>query len=112
MVKILDVAYAKADLKQVADNTTQINSGEITLLISLIEEFKVLFGGTLGNWSTEPVNFELKKYSKPFNSRYYPVPIINKENFRKQLERLVEIGVIRSVQQIQYVTPVFIIPKK
>ena len=76
MVKILDVTYAKADLKQVADNTTQINSGEITLLIRLIEELKVLFGGTLGNWATEPVDLELNLNSKPLNFKYYPVPKI------------------------------------
>ena len=40
------------------------------------------------------------------------VPRINKEKFRKDLKRLVEIGVLTPVQQSQYGTPVFIIPKK
>ena len=51
MVKILDSTSAKADLKQVV-NTSQINTEEITLLISLLEYFKDLFGRTLGNWTT------------------------------------------------------------
>ena len=71
-----------------------------------------MFDGTLGYWATEPVNLELKPDSKPFNSRYYLVPRINKETFRKELKRLVEIGVLTPVQQSQYSTPIFIIPKK
>ena len=42
--------------------------------------------GTLGDWSTKPVDLELNPDSKPFDSRYYMVPIINKEIFRKDLK--------------------------
>ena len=55
---------------------------------------------------------ELNEGSKPFNSNYYPVPRIDKEKFCKELKILVEIGVLTPVQQSQYGTPVFIIPKK
>ena len=65
-----------------------MNAEEITLLLSLLEYFEDLFDGTLVNWSTEPVNLELNPNSKPFNIRYYPVPRINKEIFRKELKRL------------------------
>ena len=40
------------------------------------------------------------------------VPRINKETFRRELKSLVEIGVLTPVQQSQYGTPVYIIPKK
>ena len=80
MVKILDSTYSNVDLEQVV-NASQLNDKERTLLLSLIEDFEDLFDGTLGKWSTDPVDLELKPYSKPFNSRYYPVPRINKETF-------------------------------
>ena len=48
-----------------------------------------MFDGKLGYWATDPVELELKPYSKPFNIRYYPVPRINKEAFRKELKDLV-----------------------
>ena len=38
MVKILDITYAKADLKQVV-NGSQLNSEERTLLLILLEDF-------------------------------------------------------------------------
>ena len=49
---------------------------------------------------------------KLFNARYYLVPNINKETFCEDKQRLVEMGVLTPVQQSQYGTPIFIIPKK
>ena len=80
MVKILDSSYAKAELKQVVNNS-QLNSEERTLLLILLEDFEDLFDGTLGNQATDPVDLELNPYYKTFNSRYYPVPRINMETF-------------------------------
>ena len=70
MVKILNNTYAKADLKQVADNATQMKAEEITQLLRLLEDSKDLFGGTLVDWSADPINLYLKPCSKPFNSKY------------------------------------------
>ena len=39
LVKIIDINYVKADLKQVADNATQLNSEERTQLLRLLEYF-------------------------------------------------------------------------
>ena len=66
-----------------------------------------MFDGTLRDWDTDPIDLEIKPGYKPFNSKYYPVPIINKETVRKYLKRLVGIGVLNPVQQIQYGTPLF-----
>ena len=55
MVKILDSAYEKADLKQVF-NDSYMNPKERTLLLSLLKHFEDMFDGILGNWSTEPVD--------------------------------------------------------
>ena len=112
MVKILYSTYAKAYLEQVVANSIQMNSEGRNVLLSLIDHFEDLFGGTLCDWSTDPANLELKPYSKPFNIIYYPVPRINRGEFRKDLKRLLEIGVLTPVQQSQYDTLVFIIPKK
>ena len=78
----------------------------------ILEYFEDLFDGTLVDWDTDPVELELKKGSKPFNSKYYPVPRINKETFPKELKCLVKIRVLYLVQHSQYGTPVFITPKK
>ena len=51
------------------------------MLLSLLEDSEDLVGAILGDWFTESVNLELKPDSISFNSRYYPVPRINKEIF-------------------------------
>ena len=48
LVKIINITYAKADLKQVADNATQLNAEERTQLLRLLKDFEDLFDGTLG----------------------------------------------------------------
>jgi hypothetical protein len=42
-------------------------------------EFEELFNGTLGDWKTEPVSFELKEGAKPYHGRSYPVPNIRRK---------------------------------
>ena len=54
----------------------------------------------------------LNPYYKLFNFKYYLIPIINKDNFRKELQLLVKIGVLTPVQHSQCGTSVLIIPKK
>ena len=84
----------------------------MTQQLRLLQYFGELFNGTIGDWDTDHADLELKPYSKPVNCKYYPVPRINKETFRKDLQRLVKMGVLTPVQQSQYDTNVFIVPKK
>ena len=76
LVKVLNSANMKANLEHVADNATQLNSGERTQLISLLKYFEDLFYVTIGYWKTDPVDLELKPDSKLLNCKYHPVPRI------------------------------------
>ena len=67
LVKILNITYANTDLKDVAYNTTHMNTEERTQLLRFLEDSEDLFGGTLGDWDTETVDLELNSYSKLFN---------------------------------------------
>ena len=80
LVKILNRNYATVDFEQVTANTTQLNTEEITQVLSLLNLnfFEELFYVTLGDWDIEPADLELKLYFKPFNFKYHPVPRINK----------------------------------
>ena len=81
-VKILYSTYAKEDLEQVAANETYLNTEERNQLLSLLKDFGELFGGTLGDWDIDLAKIELNPNYKPFNCKYYPVPIINKDTFK------------------------------
>ena len=112
IVRILNSKYEKTDLDQVAAGAEELDEHQQKKLLSLLKDFEDLFDGTLGKWNTDPIDIETKPDHKPSSARYYPVPKINKATFKKELEHLVEIGVLTPVQQSEYGTPVFIIPKK
>ena len=83
LMKIIDSNFTKEDLKQVNDNATQLNAKERTQLLRLLKDFEDLFDGTLGDWCTYPIDPELNPGSKPFISKYDPVPKMNRETFCK-----------------------------
>ena len=70
---------------------TMTQRNELLKLLQKPEEF---FDGTLGTRKIDPVDFELKEDAKPICSRLYPVPKINKEIFKNEVERLVLLGVL------------------
>ena len=95
IVHILDAKYEKADLQSVVSNTgPHLDSHKKDKLLELLTEFEELFGGTLGDWRTEPVSFKLKGGVHPYNGRPYPVPQIHRKTNIRELNRLCEIGVL------------------
>ena len=71
-----------------------------------------MFDGTLGDWKGKSVNFELKPGAKPYHGRPFPVPQLHKDTIKKEVERLVEIGVLKPIQESERASSSFIIPKK
>ena len=78
----------------------------------MLTEHEVLFDGTLGDWNTKPVSFELKEGTKPYHGRPFPVPESHKETTMKELNRLCELGLLEFQSTSEWASPPFIIPKK
>ena len=113
VVHILDAKYEKADLQSVVStNCTHLSLQDQNKLLELLTEFEELFDGTLGDWNTEPVSFELKEGTKPYHGRPFPVPKSRKETTMKELNRLCELGVLEFQPASEWASPSFIIPKK
>ncbi len=75
VVHILDTKYEKADLQSVVrTNCSHLNLRDQNKLLELLTEYEGLFDGTLGDWNTEPVSFELKEGTKPYHGRPFPAP--------------------------------------
>ena len=58
------------------------------------------------------MNFELKPEAKPFHGQPLPVPHFHKDTIKKEVKRLVEIGVLKPIQESEWVFSSFRIPKK
>ena len=113
VVNILDAKYEKADLQSIVSaNCTHLSLQDQNLLLELLTEFEELFDGTLGDWNTEPVSFELKEGAKPYHGKAYPVPKSRKETTIKELNRLCDLGVLEFQPESEWASPSFITAKQ
>ena len=62
--RILDAKYEKANLQEIVDTCTHLDTVEREQLLQTLKKFKHLFDGNLGDWKTSPVHLELKKGAK------------------------------------------------
>ena len=81
-------------------------------LLKLLLEFKESFDGTLGDWKTGPVKFQLKPGTALYHAKAFPIPHIHLETLKKERARLVNLGVLVKQPFSQWGAPTFIIPKK
>ena len=56
--------------------------------------------------------YKLVPDAKPVHARPYPVPHIHMSTFKRELDHLVELGVLIPTQESEWASPTFIIPKK
>jgi hypothetical protein len=60
--RILDAKYSKADIHSVVkDNYKHLSADQQKKLLQLLKKYELLFHGTLGDWKTKPVSFQLKE---------------------------------------------------
>ena len=112
-IHILDARYEKADLQSVVDTICpHLSLPDQNKLLDLLTKYEDLFDGTLGDWNTEPVSYDIKDGAKPHHSRAYPVPHAHKETLKKELNRLCELGVLEWQPESEWASPSFIVPKK
>jgi hypothetical protein len=91
--RILDAKYSKADLQSVVrDNYKHLKADQHKKLLQLLKKYKSLFDGTLGDWKTKPVSFQLKEGVSPYHGRAFPVPKIHKDTLIKEVDRLFNWG--------------------
>jgi hypothetical protein len=77
-----------------------LNADQQETLHKLLRKFAHLFDGTLGKWTTDPVDLELKdKNEKPYHARAYPVPHSQEQLLKDEVQQLVDFGVLRKVNR-------------
>jgi hypothetical protein len=110
---ILDAKYQKADLQAIVnDKCNHLSADQQKKLLQLLQKYKSLFDGTLGDWKTKPVSFQLKEGVSSYHGQAFPVPKVHKETIIKEVERLCELGVLERQSASEWALPSFIIPKK
>jgi hypothetical protein len=68
VTRILDAKYQKADLQSIVrDNCKHLSANQQKKLLQLLKKYESLFDGTLGDWKTKPVAFQLKEGVSPYH---------------------------------------------
>jgi hypothetical protein len=68
VTQILDTKYKKADLQSIVrNNCKHLSADQQEKLLQLLTKYESLFDGTLGDWKTKPVSFQLQE-------GVYPLP--------------------------------------
>ena len=111
---ILDSKYDKQDLHEVSEVQKHLTADQRKLLEQTLMKREILFSGQLGLWSDVEIDVELKPDAKPYHcQRPFRTPHIYRETLQKEVDRLVQIGVIaKSDGTSPWCAPAFIIPKK
>jgi hypothetical protein len=112
-MQILDAKYTKAAIRSVVrDNCKYLKDDQQKKLLQLLMEYDSLFDSTLGDWKTKLVFFQLKEGASPYHGRAFPVPKIHKDTLIKEVDRLVQLGVLERQPASELASPSFIMPKK
>jgi hypothetical protein len=105
-MRILDAKYSKADLQSVVrDNCKHLSANQQKKLLQLLKKYELLFDGTLGDWKTKPVSFQLKEGVSPYHGQAFPVPKIHKDTLIKEVERLVKLTVLERQPALEWASP-------
>ena len=71
-----------------------------------------MFDGTLGTYTGSKYKIELQEGAKPYHAKAFPIPRIHEKTLKKEVNRLVDIGVLKRINNSQWAAPTFIIAKK
>jgi hypothetical protein len=83
VTQILDAKHQKADLQSIVrNNCKHLSTDQQKKLLQLLTKYESLFDGTLGDWKTKPVSFQLKEGVSPYHGQAFPVPKVHKETVK------------------------------
>jgi hypothetical protein len=107
----LDAQYEAVNLDTIIPKHLTKNQG--SLFRDLLETHKDLFAGRVGTFlGRPPVELTLKPDAKPINLKAYNVPKAHEDIAKREVQRLVDCGVLRRISNSPWGFPSFFIPKK
>lgn len=113
-VAIEDATYDKMNVDEaIKENCSHLSNSQQNELRELLFKHFKLFDGNLHTYNGPKMDIELQEGARPVHRRAYPTPRVHLETFKKEIDRLVEIGVLEKVQgPTEWALPSFIVPKK
>ena len=109
---IKESKYESADIDKVVRGCSHLSQNQQNDLRNVLEQHPILFNNELKTYPDEQIHLDLKEGAIPHCVRAYSVPHNHQVVFKKELDRLVEIGVLEPTGRSEWQAGTFIIPKK
>ena len=110
---IADAKYEAVDTDVVVEEQcTHLTPQQQDELKEILRRHEQLFSGKLGKYVGPEMDVELLPDARPVFRRPYPIPHVYLETFKKELEHLVSLGVLKPIAESSWALPTFITPKK
>ena len=81
-------------------------------LLELLQKYEKKFDGTLGKYTGSNCTIVIREDAKPYHAKPFPIPTMHEPTLKKEVNRLIKIGVLKKINNSQWAAPTFIIPKK
>jgi hypothetical protein len=96
----------------VANMQEHLNAQQKSELATILNQFNDMFNRVLGAYPHERVDLELKPDALPVQRKPFTVPTKYRALFKKEIDKLVDLQVLKPVLTSQWAFPSFIVPKK
>jgi hypothetical protein len=110
--EILDAKHGEVSTDDVDDQLTHLDDKQKQDLKVLLKDFTKLFDGTLKVYLHKNFHINLVPGGGPKHSQPYAIPCIHLIAFKKELDRLVQIGVLSPHGASKWGSPTFVTPNK
>ena len=111
-IAMLDAKYEFTQVRDVVDQLSHLNMHQKADLLQVLQKHQKMFDGTLGVYPHKKFHIDIDPDAKPVHARAYPVPRVHLRTFKKELDHLVELGVLAPQGSSEWASPTFITPKK
>ncbi len=81
-------------------------------LFNMLSKHKTLFDGSLGIYRHKKIHIEHKLRAEPVHHHAYPVPQVHCQTIIKELNHIIELGILKPCSASELTSPDFIFPKK
>ena len=99
------------NIKTIIINLNYLKDKLKKCLLELLQKYEKMFDGTLGKYTGPNYTTEFKKDVKPCHAKPFPIPKTLELNIKKEVYRLIKIGVLKKINNSQWTAPTFIITK-
>lgn len=104
--------YKATNAMEIAQQQTHLTKNHQKDLVVFLQKYQKPFSGKLGKYGGKKIKLEVHPDAIPVHARPYSVPRSQLNVFKRELEHLIEIGVLKFMRATEWASPSFIQQKK